>query len=365
MLRFGIIRLSKWLMAIGASRRSAIISILAPPMPVAATRGCIPSGGYDRQWVRASSTVGDRAQLLRVVQFNILADGLSGKSPRSGGFMHTPPEALEWTYRRDLIIEEVFRHFPAATPPDVVAMQEVDHYDELLEIMASRGYAGTFLKKPDSPCKRSLDPSLEDGCALFWRRAALTVEGVQQHQYVTGLQNGRVAIGGSNQVAILAALRRPGAAKPILVGVTHLSAEKSSEGERSRVAQVGELCAWLQAAAERWDAAATVALLDMNGAPRSTNNKYEPAAYPAAVGGRLRSAYQLVLGAEPAWTTWKRRGGEELKMTLDYVLVSPEVTCHRVLLPPDDADVDSERLPGWRYPSDHVMLAAELSVADG
>jgi endonuclease/exonuclease/phosphatase family metal-dependent hydrolase len=147
--------------------------------------------------------------------------------------------------------------------------------------------------------------------------------------------------------------------------VTHLCAEKSSEGERSRVAQVGELCAWLQAAAERWDAAATVALLDMNGAPRSTNNKYEPAAYPAAVGGRLRSAYQLVLGAEPAWTTWKRRGGEELKMTLDYVLVSPEVTCHRVLLPPDDADVDSERLPGWRYPSDHVMLAAELSVVDG
>jgi hypothetical protein len=36
-----------------------------------------------------------------------------------------------------------------------------------------------------------------------------------------------------------------------------------------------------------------------------------------------------------------------------------------VLLPPDDADVDFERLPGWRYPSDHVMLAAELSVVDG
>jgi len=356
---------------------------------------------YARRWANAlpspasTAATGPGVQSLRVVQFNILADGLSAQDPNKGGFRYVPPGSLEWDYRRGLIVEEVFRHFAEPERPDVVAMEEVDHYEWMAAQMDARGYDGTFLKKPNSPCRRSLDPSLEDGCALFWRRDVLRADELQSMQYVHGL-NGPTR--GSNQVAILAALRPHGAVSPILFAVTHLSAAKNAEGEKARAAQMGELCAALRTSSERLRAAATVALLDMNASPypsscKTSGDAYAPAAYAVAttpaegglgdplgggVGGGgmsggygaearpttalpFRSAYRAALGVEPEWTTWKKREAE-LQLTIDYILISAAVTVQRVLLPPDAADVDPPRLPGWRYPSDHVMLAAEISV---
>ena len=118
------------------------------------------------------------------------------------------------------------------------------------------------------------------------------------------------------------------------------------------------------AAAQRAGTAAVVAMLDMNAAPsRSASADYEPEALPAALdGGRVRSAYAAALGDEPSYTSWKRRGAKDAKYTIDYVLVSPAVAVRRVLLPPDEDELDAERLPGWRYPSDHVALQAELEI---
>jgi hypothetical protein len=46
----------------------------------------------------------------------------------------------------------------------------------------------------------------------------------------------------------------------------------------------------------------------------------------------------LALGAEPPWTTWKKRSGRgkqaEVSHTIDYVLISDGIACKRVLLPP-------------------------------
>ena len=59
-------------------------------------------------------------------------------------------------------------------------MQEVDHFHDWFEPrLRDAGYEGRFVKKPHSPCKESLDPSLEDGCALFWRRDLLRLAGLQ------------------------------------------------------------------------------------------------------------------------------------------------------------------------------------------
>lgn len=105
----------------------------------------------------------------------------------------------------------------------------------------------------------------------------------------------------------------------------------------------------------------------MNAAPH--DGGYVSEAYPAAVtlplgDGQppLRSAYGSALGQELAWTTWKRRGASEARHTIDYILVSEGLGVGRVLLPPDDAAMAPERLPGWAYPSDHIALFAELYV---
>ena len=105
-------------------------------------------------------------------------------------------------------------------------------------------------------------------------------------------------------------------------------------------------------------------MLDMNAAPsRSASADYEPEALPAALdGGRVRSAYAAALGDEPSYTSWKRRGAKDAKYTIDYVLVSTAVAVRRVLAPPDEDELDAERLPGWRYPNDHVALQAELEI---
>ena len=341
---------------------------LVPPVMATAAVCSASDPLYPRRWVAAPgvSSNGGGAR-LRVVQFNILADGLSARHPSNGGFTESPPESLAWDFRRDRLVAEVFRHFEEEAGPDVVAMQEVDHYDELAAEMRRRGYEGTWKAKPDSPCLR-FNADLEDGCALFWRTDAVAVDELTTVNFKQLDSDGAPTGKASNQVAIVAQMRLlRGAAKggaPFVVAVSHLMARKDATGERARAQQVAQLLEAAFAAAQRAGTAAVVAMLDMNAAPsRSASADYEPEALPAALdGGRVRSAYAAALGDEPSYTSWKRRGAKDAKYTIDYVLVSPAVAVRRVLAPPDEDELDAERLPGWRYPSDHVALQAELEI---
>ena len=126
---------------------------------------------------------------------------------------------------------------------------------------------------------------------------------------------------------------------------------------------MGQLLDWLH---EQRDAEPVVVALDMNAAPTRSERgsvSYDPQAYPAALSHpklRLGSAYKAVLGREPSYTTWKRRGSVELKHCIDYVLHTEHLGVGRVLLPPDERELGEGRLPDWRYPSDHVALAVEF-----
>jgi len=300
-----------------------------------------------------------RRAALTVAQFNVLADGLAGMQTKPS-FTECPTAALSWTYRSKRIIEELTRH---GVMPDVIALEEVDHFhDDLLPALQRLGYAGAFEAKPDSPCKRSLDPTLEDGCALFWREERLDLSRLHRLNYTGTVPPGGVR---NNQVALLAELRlRDAPGRPLLVGVTHLAAAKQEAGESLRRQQVIELLDFCER--HREDHALVLAM-DMNGAPTrgetaASDVGYEPRAYPAALAHSVdvKSAYAMALGSEPKFTTWKVRGPTEVQHTIDYILVSSDVGVRRVLLPPDEAEVEDGRLPSWRYPSDHVMLCAEL-----
>jgi hypothetical protein len=56
--------------------------------------------GYDKRKVEEGS------RTLRVLQWNLLADGLSGRHPDKGGFS-SPAACLEWECRRAGILAEV------------------------------------------------------------------------------------------------------------------------------------------------------------------------------------------------------------------------------------------------------------------
>lgn len=326
---------------------------------------------YPRAWISTERPLSERSKegvQLRFVQFNVLADGLSGEDALKGGFYAAPPPSLDWRFRRINLVREIFRQ---GARPDIIAMEEVDHYYDWFEPMLRQlGYRGHYAAKPNSPCKKvSPHSGLEDGCALFWRSDTVTMTQVESLNYNAYTPEGRPTGSKSNQVAILATLRVKGAT-PIVAAVTHLAAAKTAEGERVRAQQMQEL---LRALARR--ERPCIVGLDMNATPDS--HTYAAQAYPLAISKNvttgegkdpLRSAYAEVMGAEPRWTTWKKRSGNgktgEVSHTIDYILISKQIECTRVLAPPADVDVVPERLPGWSYPSDHVALLAELVIPE-
>eukprot|EP00811_Abedinium_folium_P005046 NODE_14647_length_1095_cov_7.121901.p1 GENE.NODE_14647_length_1095_cov_7.121901~~NODE_14647_length_1095_cov_7.121901.p1 ORF type:complete len:251 (-),score=80.11 NODE_14647_length_1095_cov_7.121901:284-1036(-) len=227
---------------------------------------------YARSWATAQHGRRAAGVPLRIAQFNILADGLSGKDVNGGGFTATPCAALEWMHRRQRLVEELTRF----GLPSVIALQEVDHFHDWFRgVLGELGYSGSFAPKPNSPCK---------------------------------------------MLQLL-----------------------------ERVHSKGLPC---------------IIAGDLNATPVQGKLDYPSVVYPTTLQHALglQSVYALALGSEPPYTTWKRRGEREEKHTIDYIFVSPDFGVERVLLMPADEDVDATRLPGWRYPSDHFALMADLTV---
>ena len=98
---------------------------------------------------------------FRVLQFNVLADGLSALQPNKGGYTRVETSDLMWEKRRQRLISEITQY-----SPDIITMQEVDHYDDFFFPQLSQmGYCGLFAPKPISACLEVSENS--DGCAIF------------------------------------------------------------------------------------------------------------------------------------------------------------------------------------------------------
>lgn len=98
---------------------------------------------------------------LRVVQYNILADGLSGLRSDLGGFSRVNRKDLHWGSRGENIVREL-----AQFDADVITLQECDHYHDLFQQeMHKIGYTSLFAPKPASACLEVSNSS--DGCAVF------------------------------------------------------------------------------------------------------------------------------------------------------------------------------------------------------
>jgi len=78
---------------------------------------------------------------------------------------------------------------------------------------------------------------------------------------------------------------------------------------------------------------------------------------------QLESAYPLPSShSDPQYSTWKKRGDTEVKHMIDYVFTSSHFRPIAVLNPPHTSDLDASRLPGLKYPSDHLAIAAQVAL---
>lgn len=293
-----------------------------------------PAPSYARDRALHGAPTPDGFSLLT---WNVLADYLA----ESGGFTRAPAESLRWDARGAQLIAQVLDGEGRGATPDLVCLQEVDRFAEFEAPLHAAGYSGAWVGKAAG----------RDGCCVFYRRERFALRWVRPLRYLNA--EGRNA----TQVALLLALldrRRDDA--PLLVATTHLKAKVGHEAIREAQAQQLR-AACLTAAAELGPGVGVVVCGDFNDVPDS------PAHRALRAGDQLESAYVACAGAEPDWTTWKVRAAGEVRRTIDYVFTNRALRPTAVLLPPPADAIDAARLPGWRYPSDHLSLLVHLEPA--
>ncbi|XP_045687421.1 nocturnin isoform X2 [Phyllostomus hastatus] len=280
---------------------------------------------------------------MRVMQWNILAQALGeGKD----NFAQCPLEALKWEERKCLILEEIL-----AYQPDILCLQEVDHYFDTFQPLLSRlGYQGTFFPKPWSPCLDVEHNNGPDGCALFFLQNRFRL----LHSANIRLTAMRLK---TNQVAIAQTLECKESGRQLCIAVTHLKARTGWEQFRS--AQGCDLLRNLQNITQ----GAKIPLIvcgDFNAEP--TEEVYK---HFASSSLNLSSAYKLLSAdgqSEPPYTTWKIRTSGECRHTLDYIWYSKHALSVRSALDLlTEEQIGPNRLPSFHYPSDHLSLVCDFS----
>lgn len=365
-----------------------------------------PSQLYPRKWedktnsqsTFPSSPNGDTSTAsFSVLQFNALAEGLSSKpkaktpfpvsnenqgsesgakkDPGYGGFtqVSSPEICLDFNLRRWRLLEVILgisyinkevdnSNFEGLF--DILALEEIDRFrgffTPLLRIF---GYKGIFMPKSKAPGVAL--GYYSDGCALFWKTNTFELIWEERISYKLG-----------NQIMILAELKHKRSGYHVVVAVTHLKAQKSETNEKIRRRQVEELLGHIQTTIANYQISDIPVLImgDFNADPPSRLNfpdssirrvlsnhliKDESQKEPM----RFMSAYEIDPPKDDFFTTWKTRGTQTVIRIIDYIFHSEKVMCTATLGVPKQDELEASKLPGLRYPSDHLMVAAKFVLA--
>ena len=264
-------------------------------------------------------------------------------------FVRCPPEALEWDLRRIRILEEILR-----VQPDILCLQEVDHYGFLVAQLEKVGYNGYFFPKIDSPALYTENSNGPDGCAMFYRTSQLELT---KQDPVVLQANGSLC----NQVCIISTFKSKNMPTEFLVATTHLKA-KEGWGEL-RFQQGSWLLQYLE---KNYKHLPMIITGDFNG------SHVEPV-YSAFRDSSLGLASTYALAStdgktEPPYTTFKIRGGAQSGekvscRTIDYMWITKaKWDMTKYLSIPTDEEIGPDRLPSFTYPSDHFSLAADYTL---
>jgi len=98
---------------------------------------------------------------IRVVQYNVLADIYTSKDR----YYYCPSWALDWNYRKWKLLMEMLEY-----NPDVLCLQEVDHWEFWDEELQRFGYTGVYQRRPSVK---------EDGVAIFYKKSKFSLQDIQ------------------------------------------------------------------------------------------------------------------------------------------------------------------------------------------
>lgn len=296
-----------------------------------------------RRWIVVDGHHNDPPQddFIRVMQWNILSQALGEKTDN---FVSCPLSALDWRIRRWRIFEEILTY-----RPDIICLQEVDHFNFLKKTLGVIGYLGFFFPKPDSPCYYIKGNNGPDGCAVFYN----------SNKFVHTKTCSRILevwTCQSNQVALLTLLKRKKDGREICVVTTHLKARQGTLLPTLRNEQGKDLLEFIRM---HYNKRSVVICGDFNAEP--TEPVYRTMLSCQEV--KLDSIYRHLSnhGVEPPYTTWKIREEGEVCQTLDYIFYTPQsLKVRSILQLPTGEDIGMDRVPSFSYPSDHFSLVCDL-----
>ncbi|XP_023024064.1 NADP/NADPH phosphatase nocturnin isoform X2 [Leptinotarsa decemlineata] len=300
---------------------------------------------------KACSEYISNPQNLRIMQWNILSQALG---QMNDNFAKCPDEALEWNSRRYLIVEELVEYCP-----DIICLQEVDHFNFLSHVLQTQGYTGMFFPKPDSPCIYINGNNGPDGCAIFYRKDKFDLLKAETHI----LEIWKVQ---SNQVALLMILKMKETGQDICVTTTHLKARNGALLSTLRNEQGKDLLSFVQ---NECKGRPLILCGDFNAEPNEPiyqtileNPLNLGSAYADCDPNTTLSSAQR----EPSYTTWKIRGEGEVCHTIDYIFYSKSsLELEAVLDFPSGEEIGEHRVPSFSYPSDHFSLICDFKIGHG
>ena len=204
------------------------------------------------------------------------------------------------------------------------------------------------MSKPNSPGVKL--GWYSDGCALFYKREKFELLHESHIIYKVG-----------SQVGLLATLRHKGTRQDIIVAVTHLKA--SAENEEIRCAQTEQLLEEIEVQRKTNPTMPVLLLGDFNADPpkQPCNGSNNPvSAIDKVLQAGYQSAYDLSSSPE-LFTTYKTRGSDTIRRVIDYISYTGIECTHRLTIPKDE-EMERYKLPGLRYPSDHLMIASKFRL---
>ncbi|KAL7281524.1 hypothetical protein ACG7TL_004840 [Trametes sanguinea] len=151
----------------------ALVSYLRDSCP-------IPAPPPDRQWKhfvgqaeREAMSADSTTETFSVLCYNILCERCATEKL----YGYTPSWALQWNYRKQLILDEIVNH-----SADIVCLQEVDNaqYEEYFQkTLAEHDYEGVYWPKSRFKMMSESERRLVDGCAIFYKASKYTL--VEKH----------------------------------------------------------------------------------------------------------------------------------------------------------------------------------------
>ncbi|XP_059303358.1 carbon catabolite repressor protein 4 homolog 3-like isoform X2 [Lycium ferocissimum] len=203
-----------------------------------------------RHWVEGDSLPpGPHQERFTVVSYNILGD--RNVSNHGDLYRNVAPTYLDWDHRRRVICEELL-----GLNPDIICLQEVDKYYDLLNILEKAGYLGSY--------KRRTGGSV-DGCAMFWKAEKFLLlegESIEFRQY--GLRD--------NVAQLSVYEMREAQSRRLVVGNIHVL-YNPSRGD-VKLGQIRFLSSRAHILSEKWGHVPIVLAGDYNSTPQSPIYKF-------------------------------------------------------------------------------------------